>query len=156
MTQTVAMRAATRVAALVSVCVLGGLVLPAGGLVGPQPAAALSPESADAVRFRTEMGFAADRETVERLAATSQPSPIFGIPLTSEEEALLTERLRIQSELAAVRAYATTKRATWGGLWLSYPVGATVAHASSVNIATTKVPDGPETAALSLAPSRRR
>lgn len=149
MTQSVTLRAARRVALLVSTCVLGGLLHPAGGLAGPQPTAVPSAASADAIRFRTEMGLAADRETVESLAATRPLSPAFGIPLTSEEEAILVERLRIQSQLNAVRSYARTERATWGGLWLSYPIGATVGHATTVNMAMTKVPAGLDAAALS-------
>lgn len=94
----------------------------------------------EARRFRAELGLDTHPGLLERLARTTPPSPTFGLPLTPDEEALLQERARIQNELGPAKEYEATHRAVWGGMWLSYPQGATLDHATTVNVAVTDEP----------------
>lgn len=125
------------------------LALPAAGFAGgtspalepgpivSAPADKSGPDS-EAIRFRTEMGLDTSPSLLASLALSTPPSRLFGIPLTSDEEALLLQRVKIQSQLAPLKAYELKHANIWGGTWLSYPRGSTVGDATVVNVGLTR------------------
>lgn len=107
---------------------------PRGVEIGPIS----SEDLAEAIRFRKELGLESDFDFVQQLAWSTTQSAVFGLPLTPEEEALLLKRGAIQDDLGPVRAYRDSNRATWGGMWLTYPKGGTLDHAVTLNVAITR------------------
>lgn len=99
------------------------------------------------------MGLDASAGTIAELAASTAPSPVFGLPLTPNEEALLLERGRIQDGLSGLVALRSARQAVWGGMWLSYPVGSTLDHALVVNVALTITSDVRQAEIQRLIPS---
>lgn len=104
------------------------------------PAASLAadfndPGLAEAIRFRSEQGFATDLQLVKGLLSSSEPrAERFGTPLTAAEEALMVRRGDIQEALQPMRDYAAAFEADLAGIWLSYPPGASVDRALTVNV----------------------
>jgi hypothetical protein len=99
-------------------------------------------------RFRTELGLDNGISLIRDLAITTPRSITFGLPLRPDEEELLLVRAEIQSSLDAVKRYLGEHSTTSAGLWLSYPRGATLDQATTVNVAFT---DDPEAHAEALA-----
>lgn len=95
-------------------------------------------DTGPAAQFRWEMGLDASVEAIMNRASLFDPSPVFGLPLSPDEEALMLERGRIQQELDPLRSYRRDHDTSWGGLWLSYPLGGTKSHALTLNVALTE------------------
>jgi hypothetical protein len=89
----------------------------------------------EALRIRAERGLETNLEFVEALAASTPPSAMFGIPLAPAEEGLLRESVRIHDELGPLKQFEHEHSNVWGGTWLTYPVGRTKDHATSIHIA---------------------
>ncbi len=136
---------------LVAVC---SLVLIAGlGTPGPRATSAEDQGSTEALRFRTEFGLSTDRSYIASLEASTQPSVLFGVPLTASEEKLMVRRSAIPSELAKVREYGSAHAATWGGMWLTYPPDLPAGISLQLNVAVTSDAIAMQSAILALAPA---
>lgn len=106
----------------------------------------------EAMRLRTELGLDTDIAVVTSLARTTAPSTTIGIPLTSAEESLMQERIRIQGELQPLKDYEHAHSSIWGGTWLTYPIGSTPDHATAVNVGLTQRSDVTELEIAGLLP----
>lgn len=109
----------------------------------------------EAIRFRAEQGFSIDESEVrEMLSRTrdAQAEP-WGTPLSKGELALMDRRAEIQQGLEAVRQYGRDHARAWGGIWLTYPSGATVDGATTVNVNIVGTVDDHRVAVESLLPS---
>lgn len=88
-------------------------------------------------RFRAEFGLNSDSTFMAALAQTVPPSAEFGVPLTPDEERLMSRRSSIPSELDGVQEYRKAHASTWGGMWLTYPPDLPAGIALQINVAVT-------------------
>ncbi|HUQ79421.1 MAG TPA: hypothetical protein VM427_11195 [Patescibacteria group bacterium] len=59
----------------------------------------------------------------------------YGTPLTIAEDALMAARDQAAEKLGTLRAYGAAHPDDFGGLWISYPTGATLANLFTINVA---------------------
>jgi hypothetical protein len=103
-----------RVAAIAAVVMVALLLVSAS----PPRVRGVSPDAlAEATRFRSEFGLDDDPANVAAMAANSDPSMAWGVPLTVAEETLMNVRAGVPAELAELRDYRKAHWATWHKVW---------------------------------------
>jgi hypothetical protein len=138
-----------RVAAIAAVVMVALLLVSAS----PPRVRGVSPDAlAEATRFRSEFGLDDDPANVAAMAANSDPSMAWGVPLTVAEETLMNVRAGVPAELAELRDYRKAHWATWGGMWLSYPRGLPAGKVVQIGIGVTEDPKGSQSALMAIVP----
>ena len=128
-------RSATIIATTAIALALAGCASPA-----PTPPAAESQEidaaTADAIRFRTELGLRADVEYVRAVAADPTAVMDFGIPLLPAEAREIERRSRdAENIVPVVQTYATRVPDEYGGVYIDQAHGGRITVLFTDNLA---------------------